>query len=113
MTPNNSPPAPDHFNAVIFAIVALCAVAAATVVAVMVFHRDATPGENMEILHILLGGVLGPAITALLAFALYSLKGTVNQGVINTNGRVDELLELTRNTAHAAGVAQGRHEIGG
>lgn len=110
MTPNGSlppPPADDHFTALVVGIVALCAIASGAVVAIMVFHVDARPGENLETIHVMLG-VIVPAITALLALALQKMKAAVTQVHVATNGRITELLELTRRTAHAEGVAQGQ-----
>lgn len=112
MIPNDAFPPPatnDRFTFFILvtAIVALCALAAASVVAIMAFHVDAKPGENLEIVHVVLG-VIVPAITALLALALYNVKAAVTRVHVATNGRITELLELTRSTAHAAGVVEGR-----
>src|SRR3954463_13958179 len=97
----------NHFTALVAAIVALCAVAAAAVVAIVAFHADAVPGENMEVIHVVLG-VIVPAITALLALALHQVKAAVTEVHVAPDGRVPELLDLTRKTAHAAGIIEGQ-----
>lgn len=99
----------NHFTALVMAIVALCALAAASVVALVALHVDATPGENQEIIHVMLG-VIAPVITALLALALHQVKAAVTEVHVATDGRITELLDLTRSAAHAAGVAEGRAE---
>jgi len=99
----------NHFTALVAAIVALCAVAAAAVVAIVALHIDAVPGENMELIHVVLG-VIVPAITALLALALHQVKAAVTEVHVATDGRITELLDVTRSAAHAAGVVEGRAE---
>lgn len=84
-------------------IVGVCAVAIATIAAIVILTVFQTPPVDNTAVIAVIAGIAGPIITALLGGAVYDLHGMLNS-------RLTELVEVTRLSAFSEGQAQGNLE---